>query len=152
MKLSRIVGLQSDLALALAAHPIRIEAPIPGKSLVGIEIPNKTKATVGLASLLSDPSFAQEKSPLIAALGRNIAGKPVLKSIAKMPHLLIAGTTGSGKSATIHAIITSLLYRHGPDDLRFISLTLSELNLLYTTLFPTSSPLLSLSQRRLFWH
>jgi len=120
VKLSRIVGLQSDLALALAAHPIRIEAPIPGKSLVGIEIPNKTKATVGLANLLSDPSFAQDKKPLVVALGRNIAGKPVLKSIAKMPHLLIAGTTGSGKSVTIHAIITSLLYRHGPDDLRFI--------------------------------
>jgi S-DNA-T family DNA segregation ATPase FtsK/SpoIIIE len=120
VKLSRIVGLQNDLALALAAHPLRIEAPIPGKSLVGIEIPNKTKATVGLASLLSDPAFAQDKKPLIAALGRNIAGKPVLKSIAKMPHLLIAGTTGSGKSVTIHAIITSLLYRHGPDDLRFI--------------------------------
>ncbi|HTH93377.1 MAG TPA: DNA translocase FtsK [Candidatus Paceibacterota bacterium] len=120
VKLSRIVGLQNDLALALAAHPLRIEAPIPGKSLVGIEIPNKTKATVGLASLLSDPAFTQDKKPLLAALGRNIAGKPVLKSIAKMPHLLIAGTTGSGKSATIHAIITSLLYRHGPDDLRFI--------------------------------
>jgi S-DNA-T family DNA segregation ATPase FtsK/SpoIIIE len=120
VKLSRIVGLQNDLALSLAAHPLRIEAPIPGKSLVGIEIPNKTKATVGLASLLSDPSFSQEKKPLMAALGRNIAGKPVIKSIAKMPHLLIAGTTGSGKSVTIHAIITSLLYRHGPDDLRFI--------------------------------
>lgn len=120
VKLSRIVGLQNDLALALAAHPLRIEAPIPGKSLVGIELPNKTKATVGLAGLLSDPAFSQDKKPLIAALGRNIAGKPVLKSIAKMPHLLIAGTTGSGKSATIHAIITSLLYRHGPDDLRFI--------------------------------
>lgn len=119
VKLSRIVGLQSDLALALAAHPIRIEAPIPGKSLVGIELPNKTKATVGLASLLSDPSFHAD-APLLAAIGRNIAGKPVFKSIAKMPHLLIAGTTGSGKSVTIHAIITSLLYRHGPDDLRFI--------------------------------
>ncbi len=120
VKLSRIVGLQNDMALALAAHPLRIEAPIPGKSLVGIEIPNKTKATVGLAGLLADPSFSQEKKPLMAALGRNIAGKPVIKSIAKMPHLLIAGTTGSGKSVTIHAIITSLLYRHGPDDLRFI--------------------------------
>jgi DNA segregation ATPase FtsK/SpoIIIE, S-DNA-T family len=119
VKLSRIVGLQSDLALALAAHPIRIEAPIPGKSLVGIEIPNKTKATVGLATLLSDPAFSAG-TPLLAAVGRNIAGKPVFKSIAKMPHLLIAGTTGSGKSVTIHAIITSLLYRHGPDDLRFI--------------------------------
>jgi len=120
MKLSRIVGLQSDLALALAAHPIRIEAPIPGKSLVGIEIPNKTKATVGLASLLADPIFSGNHAPLLAAVGRNIAGKPVCKSIAKMPHLLIAGTTGSGKSVTIHAIITSLLYRHGPDELRFI--------------------------------
>jgi S-DNA-T family DNA segregation ATPase FtsK/SpoIIIE len=120
VKLSRIVGLQNDLALALAAHPLRIEAPIPGKSLVGIEVPNKAKATVGLAGLLADPSFSQEKKPLMAALGRNIAGKPVIKSIAKMPHLLIAGTTGSGKSVTIHAIITSLLYRHGPDDLRFI--------------------------------
>lgn len=119
VKLSRIVGLQSDLALALAAHPIRIEAPIPGKALVGIEIPNKVKATVGLASLIGDNAFAQSK-PLTAAIGRNIAGKPVLYSIAKMPHLLIAGTTGSGKSVTIHAIITSLLYRHGPDDLRFI--------------------------------
>ncbi len=119
VKLSRIVGLQSDLALALAAHPIRIEAPIPGKALVGIEIPNKVKAMVGLASLIGDPSFGAAK-PLTAAIGRNIAGKPVLYSIAKMPHLLIAGTTGSGKSVTIHAIITSLLYRHGPDDLRFI--------------------------------
>ncbi|MBP9701210.1 MAG: DNA translocase FtsK 4TM domain-containing protein, partial [Candidatus Pacebacteria bacterium] len=119
VKLSRIVGLQNDLALSLAAHPLRIEAPIPGKSLVGIEIPNKTKATVGLANLLSDPAFQQSR-PLTIALGRNIAGKSVLRSIAKMPHLLIAGTTGSGKSVTIHSIITSLLYKHGPDDLRFI--------------------------------
>lgn len=120
VKLSRIVGLQNDLALALAAHPIRIEAPIPGKSLVGIEIPNKTKATVGLASLLSDPLYTQNPRPLLCAIGRNIAGRPVIKSIASMPHLLIAGTTGSGKSVTIHAIISSLLYHHGPDDLRFI--------------------------------
>lgn len=120
VKLARIVGLQNDLGLSLAAHPLRIEAPIPGKSLVGIEIPNKTKAIVGLAGLLSDPGFNESHKPLLAALGRNIAGKPVFESIAKMPHLLIAGTTGSGKSVTIHAIICSLLYRHGPDDLRFI--------------------------------
>lgn len=119
VKLSRIVGLQNDLSLSLAAHPLRIEAPIPGKSLVGIEIPNKTKATVGLAGLIGDPLFQQAK-PLTVALGRNISGKAVFKSIAKMPHLLIAGTTGSGKSVTIHTIISSLLYRHGPDDLRFI--------------------------------
>lgn len=120
VKLSRIVGLQNDLALSLAAHPLRIEAPIPGKSLVGIEIPNKSKATVGICNLLSDPIFCENKKPLMVALGRNIAGKSVLRSLAKMPHLLIAGTTGSGKSVTIHAIITSLLYRHGPDDLRLI--------------------------------
>lgn len=120
MKLSRIVGLQSDLALALAAHPIRIEAPIPGKSLVGIEIPNKTKATVGLASLLADPAFSNNHAPLLVAIGRNISGKAIFRSLAKMPHLLIAGTTGSGKSVTIHAIINSLLYKNSPDDMRFI--------------------------------
>jgi DNA segregation ATPase FtsK/SpoIIIE, S-DNA-T family len=120
VKLARIVGLQNDLALSLAAHPIRIEAPIPGKSLVGIEIPNKTKATIGLASLLTDQTFIDSHKPLLVALGRNISGKVTFESIAKMPHLLIAGTTGSGKSVTIHAIISSLLYRHGPDELRFI--------------------------------
>ena len=120
VKLSRIVGLQSDLALALAAHPIRIEAPIPGKSLVGIEIPNKTKSMVGLANLVADAAFQDSPVPLLVAVGRNISGKGSFRSIAKMPHLLIAGTTGSGKSVTIHAIIASLLYRHGPDDLRFI--------------------------------
>jgi S-DNA-T family DNA segregation ATPase FtsK/SpoIIIE len=120
VKITRIVGLQNDLALSLAAHPIRIEAPIPGKSLVGIEIPNKTKSTVGLSSLMTDPGFTDNPKPLLVALGRNISGKGTYESITKMPHLLIAGTTGSGKSATIHALIASLLYRHGPDDLRFI--------------------------------
>ncbi len=120
VKLTRILGLQNDLALSLAAHPIRIEAPIPGKSLVGIEIPNKSKSIVGLSSLVGDPSFTESHKPLLVALGRNISGKATYESIAKMPHLLIAGTTGSGKSVTIHAIITSLLYRHGPDELRFI--------------------------------
>jgi S-DNA-T family DNA segregation ATPase FtsK/SpoIIIE len=120
VKLSRIVGLQSDLALALAAHPIRIEAPIPGKSLVGIEIPNKVKSTVGLASLLSDEKFQNAPKPLMIALGRGISGKSMIANLAKMPHMLIAGTTGSGKSVTIHSIITSLLYRNGPNDLRLI--------------------------------
>jgi S-DNA-T family DNA segregation ATPase FtsK/SpoIIIE len=120
VKLSRIVGLQNDLALALAAHPIRIEAPIPGKSLVGIEIPNRVKSTVGLATLLRDNSFAHSPKPLTVALGRSISGKASFGNLAKMPHLLVAGTTGSGKSVTIHSIITSLLYRNGPDDLKFI--------------------------------
>jgi S-DNA-T family DNA segregation ATPase FtsK/SpoIIIE len=120
MKLSRILGLQNDLALALAAHPIRIEAPIPGKSLVGIEIPNKTKSIVGLATLLKDDKFQNSSKPLTIALGRSISGKAVFGNLAKMPHALVAGTTGSGKSVTIHSIITSLLYRNGPDDLKFI--------------------------------
>lgn len=120
VKLSRIVGLQNDLALALAARTVRIEAPIPGKSLVGIEVPNKIKSTVGLGSLLSDPTFRENLKPLLVALGRGLSGKSSFGNLAKMPHLLIAGTTGSGKSVTIHSIITSLLYRNGPDDMRFI--------------------------------
>ena len=120
VKLSRIVGLQNDLALSLAAHPIRIEAPIPGKSLVGIEIPNKSKSIVGLATLLSDDKFQNSSKPLTTALGRNISGKAVFGNLAKMPHILVAGTTGSGKSVSIHSMITSLLYRNGPDDLKFI--------------------------------
>ena len=120
IKLSRIVGLQNDLALSLAAHPIRIEAPIPGKSLVGIETPNKSKSIVGLATLLSDDKFQNSAKPLTTALGRNISGKAIFGNLAKMPHVLVAGTTGSGKSVTIHSMITSLLYRNGPDDLKFI--------------------------------
>src|SRR3989344_5631897 len=120
VKLARIVALQQDLSLALAAHPIRIEAPIPGKSLVGIEIPNKTKSMVGLASLFSDPDFKEGKKPLLVALGRGLSGKSVVANLNKMPHALIAGTTGSGKSVSIHTLITSLLYRNGPDALRLI--------------------------------
>ena len=120
VKLSRILGLQNDLALALAAHPIRIEAPIPGKSLVGIEIPNKVKSIVGLANLLSEDRFVKAEKPLTIALGRGLNGMAHLGNMAKMPHMLVAGATGSGKSVTIHAIITSLLYRNGPEALRFI--------------------------------
>ena len=120
VKLSRIVGLQNDLALSLAAHPLRIEAPIPGKSLVGIEIPNKSKSIVGLATLLGDEKFQNSSKPLTIALGRNISGKAVFGNMVKMPHVLVAGTTGSGKSVTIHSMITSLLYRNGPDDLKLI--------------------------------
>jgi S-DNA-T family DNA segregation ATPase FtsK/SpoIIIE len=120
VRINKIASLQQDLAMALAAHPLRIEAPIPGKSLVGIEIPNRTKSMVGLRNLLEDASFQNNPNPLLVAIGRSISGKPVVKSITKMPHLLIAGTTGSGKSVTIHTLITSLLYKHGPDELRFI--------------------------------
>lgn len=120
VKLSKIVGLNSDLALALAAHPIRIEAPIPGKSLVGIEIPNTTKTMVGLGTLLSTPDYQDSEKPLLVALGKSITGKSYFANIAKAPHVLIAGATGSGKSVTIHTIITSLLFRNSPENLKFI--------------------------------
>jgi S-DNA-T family DNA segregation ATPase FtsK/SpoIIIE len=120
VKLSKIVSLQDNLAYALAAHPIRIEAPIPGKSLVGIEIPNTTKTTVGLASLLSSEKYSESEKPLLVSLGKGISGDAQFANLAKMPHVLIAGATGSGKSVTIHAIITSLLYRNSPELLKFI--------------------------------
>ncbi len=120
VRLQKILSLQNNLELALAAHPVRIEAPIPGKSLVGIEVPNMKKSTVGLGSLLSDTKFESDKRPLMVALGRDIAGASHFANIGKMPHLLIAGATGAGKSVSIHALITSLLYRNGPAALRFI--------------------------------
>jgi S-DNA-T family DNA segregation ATPase FtsK/SpoIIIE len=120
VKLSRILSLQNDLALALAAHPIRIEAPIPGKSLVGIEIPNKTKSTVGLGTLLAAKKFQESTLPLLIPFGKGVSGIPYFGDLAKAPHMLIAGTTGSGKSVTIHTIITGLLYRNAPEHLRFI--------------------------------
>lgn len=120
IKLTRILTLKSDLALALAAHPIRIEAPIPGKSLVGIEIPNRSMANVGLGSLLEEPQFENSPHRLLVALGKGVTGKSFFANLGKMPHLLIAGTTGSGKSVTVHNLILSLLYRNGPEDLRLI--------------------------------
>ena len=120
VRLSKIVSLANNLELALAAHPVRIEAPIPGKSLVGIEVPNTVKAMVGLGGLLGAPEWSDSTKPLLAALGRDITGTPHYVNIAKMPHGLVAGATGSGKSVAIHAIITSLLYRNGPNQLRFI--------------------------------
>ncbi|HUY05284.1 MAG TPA: DNA translocase FtsK [Candidatus Paceibacterota bacterium] len=120
VRLSKIVSLANNLELALAAHPVRIEAPIPGKSLVGIEVPNTVKAMVGLGGLLSSPEWAESTKPLLAAVGRDITGTPHYANVAKMPHGLVAGATGSGKSVAIHALITSLLYRNGPNQLRFI--------------------------------
>lgn len=120
IKLSRIVALQNDLSLALAAHPLRIEAPIPGRALVGIEIPNSTKTLVGLRNLFSEEIFQKSNNPLLITLGRDVAGNSVFANLAKMPHLLIAGATGSGKSICIHSLIMSLFYRNSPECLRFI--------------------------------
>ena len=120
VRLSKIVSLQNNLELALAAHPVRIEAPIPGKSLIGIEVPNTSKTTVGLGGLLSSQEFQESAKSLLIALGKDIAGKPHFGDLSKMPHLLIAGATGSGKSVTIHAIINSLLFRNSPENIKFI--------------------------------
>lgn len=120
VKLARIVALKQDLALSLAAHPLRIEAPIPGKSLVGIEIPNISKSSVGLGSLLESDEFQNSSERLLVAMGKGVTGKSYFANIGKMPHLLIAGTTGSGKSVTVHNLIMSLLYRNTPDELRLI--------------------------------
>ncbi|MEI6396679.1 MAG: DNA translocase FtsK 4TM domain-containing protein [Candidatus Taylorbacteria bacterium] len=120
VKLSRIITLNNDLSLALAAHPIRIEAPIPGKSLVGIEVPNTAKTTVGLATLLGATEYQESEKPLFVSLGKDITGRAHFCNLAKAPHMLIAGATGSGKSVSIHALITSLLYRNSPENLKFI--------------------------------
>lgn len=120
VRLSKILGLQNNLELALAAHPIRIEAPIPGKSLVGIEIPNNAKTMIGLGSLLAAEAYQKSPKPLLLALGKDISGNPHFADLAKMPHLLIAGATGAGKSVTIHAIVNSLLFRNPPEQMRFI--------------------------------
>jgi len=120
VKLTKILALNNDLALALAAHPIRIEAPIPGKSLVGIEVPNTTKTMVGLGTLFASPEFSSSEKPLLLTLGKGITGKSHFADLAKMPHLLVAGATGSGKSVSIHVMITSLLFRNSPENLRFI--------------------------------
>lgn len=120
VRLSRIVALQRELELALAAHPIRIEAPIPGKSLVGIELPNTVKATVGLATMLGSAEFSSSEKPLLVSLGKDLTGKAHFANLSKMPHMLIAGATGSGKSVAIHTILTSLLFRNSPHDLKLI--------------------------------
>lgn len=120
VKLNQITARSNDLALALAAHPIRVEAPIPGKAAVGIEIPNKVKAIVSLREILESDAFKKERSSLTLALGRDVAGQPISIDLAKAPHLLIAGATGSGKSVGINAVILSLLYQNSPADLRLI--------------------------------
>ncbi len=120
VRVSRIKGLADDLALALEAPSLRIEAPVPGKGYVGIEVPNTAAQSVALRTVLEAPEFLRLGSPLAFALGRDVSGKPVAADLAKMPHLLIAGATGSGKSVCINAIVTSLLVNNGPDRLRLL--------------------------------
>ncbi|WP_019134367.1 FtsK/SpoIIIE family DNA translocase [Kallipyga massiliensis] len=120
VKVSRITNLADDLALSLAAADIRIEAPIPGKPYVGIEVPNPSADMVCLREIFEAPEFSQAKDSLPVALGQSISGKPIVAKIAKMPHLLIAGATGSGKSVCINTIILSLIYKYSPSDLRMV--------------------------------
>jgi len=120
VKLSKITTLSNNLALALAAHPIRIEAPIPGKSLVGIEVPNKVRSIVTLRNLITQPGYQNATSPLVVALGRNVSGSAVFADIADGPHLLVAGATGTGKTIFLNTLILSLLYKCTPDNLRII--------------------------------
>lgn len=120
VKLTKITALDNNLALDLAAHSIRMEAPIPGKRLVGIEVPNVKPAMVRMAGVLNSRDWNSNKSPLSFAIGRDIAGAPIVGDLARMPHLLVAGQTGSGKSVMINDILTSLLYRNSPSDLKLI--------------------------------
>ncbi len=120
VKLTKITALENNLALDLAAHSIRMEAPIPGKRAVGIEVPNVKAATVRISSLFQSADWTAIKGPLGFAIGKDIAGKAVVADLARMPHLLVAGQTGSGKSVMINAILTSLLYRNSPSDLKLI--------------------------------
>ncbi|MDD4318788.1 MAG: DNA translocase FtsK 4TM domain-containing protein [Candidatus Peribacteraceae bacterium] len=120
VRLSKIAGLKDDLALALAAPSLRIEAPIPGKSLVGIEMPNIHRSTVHLREIMESPSFVQSQSSLTLPLGRDVSGEAVVANLETMPHLLIAGATGSGKSVCMNTFLTSLLYQNAPHELKFI--------------------------------
>ncbi|MBI2674506.1 MAG: hypothetical protein HYX22_02100 [Candidatus Yanofskybacteria bacterium] len=120
VKLSRITTLNSDLSLALAAHPIRIEAPIPGKSLVGIEVPNKKVSTVGLRDMFENDEYKKSGFFLPVSIGRDVSGTAVFAGLEKMPHILVAGATGTGKSVSINSLLLSMLYKHSPDILKMI--------------------------------
>jgi len=120
VKLSQIAGLQNDLALALAASSIRMELPIPGKALVGVEIPNKSAAVVRIKEILGHQTFIEQPSKLSFALGRDVAGHPMIADLSRMPHLLIAGATGTGKSVAINSVLISFLFRCAPSEIKFI--------------------------------
>ena len=119
-KVSKIVNLSDDLALSLAARSIRIEAPVPGKSVIGIEVPNDKPQVVGLREVITSNEFVNDPSSLAVGLGKEISGKPLIADLAKMPHLLIAGATGSGKSVCVNTIITSLLYKSSPEEVKLL--------------------------------
>jgi len=120
VKISKVTGLADDLALALKALSIRIVAPVPGKAVIGIEVPNPKRQVVGLREILADAAYRKSPSRLTIALGKDIMGQPVVNDLAKMPHLLMAGATGSGKSVGLNAMILSILYKSTPQEVRFL--------------------------------
>ena len=120
MKVSAIAGLDKDLQLALGARSIRVEAPVPGKGYVGVEVPNAESTLVSLRDVMDSPSFSKHKTPLAIALGQSVSGAPISADLSTMPHLLIAGTTGSGKSVCVNSIIASIISKHTPDEVKFI--------------------------------
>ena len=148
VKLSQIVALHNDLSLALAAHPIRIEAPIPGKPLVGIEVPNKAVSIVRLREILSSEAFTAARGALPFALGKDVAGQPLVADLERMPHFLIAGATGSGKSVLINSLLVSLLYRNSPLTLRLILVDPKRVELtLYNTVPHLLSPVVTEAEK-----
>jgi len=129
VSVSRVKALSDDLALNLAIHPVRIEAPIPGKPFVGLEVPNKTKVLVSLKEVLKSKIFTSRKSNMTIPMGRDVAGKVWMDDLVKMPHILIAGATASGKSVFLHSTIASLLYQNNPDDLKFVMIDQKQVEL-----------------------
>ena len=136
IKVSRISGLAKDLARSMAVISVRVVEVIPGKSVVGIEIPNETREMVRLREVLSSDAYDRSSSPLTLALGNDIAGSPVVADLAKMPHLLVAGTTGSGKSVGINAMLLSILFKASPEEVKLILIDQKCLNCRYTMISP----------------
>ena len=120
INVSKVTNLADNIAMNMEAKSLRIEAPIPGKNLIGIEVPNSTRSTVTFREVLDSPEMEKAQTPITVALGKDIAGNPVICNLSRMPHLLIAGATGSGKSVCINTIINSLLYRYPPHEVRLI--------------------------------
>jgi S-DNA-T family DNA segregation ATPase FtsK/SpoIIIE len=150
VKLSKIESLKDDLALALAAETLRIEAPIPGKSLVGIEMPNRERTIVHLREILESPEFVQSDSPLSLPLGRDVSGNGVIAPLDDMPHLLIAGATGSGKSVCMNTFLTALLFQNAPDALKFILIDPKRVELMpYDGIPHLLTPVITESERAL---
>ncbi|MBI3331704.1 DNA translocase FtsK 4TM domain-containing protein [Candidatus Peregrinibacteria bacterium] len=150
VRLSKIGSLKNDLALALAAPSLRIEAPIPGKSLVGIEMPNTKRTIVHLKEILESPSFVQSKSSLTLPMGRDVSGEAIVDSLDHMPHLLIAGATGSGKSVCMNVFLTALLYQNAPHELKFILIDPKRVELMpYDGIPHLLTPVISEAERAL---